>query len=144
MNGLIRTRMIGGIAVLLLGVCPAVASAQSVQGHGKFNNAGYSLDDEISVNACLDKWGNAHGYVVWTGDVPKGDRGGPSDPWIIEVTGLFFDGNTVYVQGVIVHSVFPQDIGQVVGLSFTDNSGTGQPDQVNGNFIEAGNIIVDD
>ena len=63
------------------------------------------------------------------------------------MTQIIFDGNTAHVLGVVVHSVFPEEIGIQVPLDFTDNSGTGQPDEI-GVFggasfpIVAGNIIV--
>ncbi len=57
---------------------------------------------------------------------------------------LIFDGNTAYVFGVVAHSVFPLDIGSPVLFAFTDNSGTGEPDEIDGTPIVAGNITVTD
>jgi hypothetical protein len=135
-------------AVLLLGLSPAIATAQtSVHGHGKTLNDEPFSDSEISVNASLDTDGVAHGTVVWVGGVTPRRPGGPADPWLIDVTQIIFDGNTAHVVGVVVHSVFPEEIGIEVPLDFTDNSGTGQPDEI-GVFggasfpIVAGNIIV--
>jgi hypothetical protein len=140
----------GIFAVLLLGLSPAIATApqRSVQGQGEVLDhpeGGFS-PSHISVDAWLDSSGVAHGTVVWTGGIPAGFVP-PADPWLINVTNIIFNGNTAYVSGVIVHSVFPADIGTVVPFVFTDNRRTGQPDEI-GPFgtgplpIVAGNIIV--
>ena len=143
----------GTLALLLLGLSPAIATAQSeVQGHGIFIHDvglpnGGQFFNQISVNAWLDDQGVAHGTMIWVGGVfqplpGNGQQGGPADPWFIAVTDIFFDGNTAYVFGVVVHSIFPGDEGTGVGFSFTDNSGTGLPDLINGTPIDGGNIIV--
>ncbi len=134
--------------MMLLGLSPAIGTAQtSVQGHGKVLNDEPFSDAEISVNAWLDTNGVAHGTVVWVGGTTPRRPGGPADPWLIDVTQIIFDGNTAHVFGVVVHSVFPEEIGIEVPFDFTDNSRTGQPDEM-GVFggasvpIVAGNVIV--
>jgi hypothetical protein len=136
----------GVVALVLWGLCPGVAAAQSVSGHGKLDNGPNLSPSQISVDAWLDADGVAHGSMVWVGDISPGSlpMAGPADPWFIDVTDIVFDGNTAYVTGVVSHSVFPTDIGNVVSFAFTDNSGTGQPDEIDGQPIEAGNITVDD
>ncbi|PYK47341.1 MAG: hypothetical protein DME20_12340 [Verrucomicrobia bacterium] len=93
------------------------------------NDPPYS-DAQISVNAWLDANGVAHGTVVWVGGTTHRRPGGPADPWLIDVTEIIFDGNTAHVIGVVVHSVFPEEIGIVVPFDFRDNSGTNQPDEI--------------
>jgi hypothetical protein len=134
--------------MLLLRLSPAIATAQtSVQGQGVGRNDPPYSDAHISVNAWLDANGVAHGTVVWVGGTTHRRPGGPADPWLIDVTQIIFDGNTAHVIGVVIHAVFPEEIGIVVPFDFTDNSGTGQPDEI-GVFggasfpIVAGNIIV--
>jgi len=144
----------GIFAMMLLGFSPAIAMAQSaVRGHGKaqVQSGDEFLTSQISVDAWLDDDG-AHGTVVWVGGVPftpgHPQKAGPADPWLIDVTNILFDGNTAHVFGVVVHSVFPADIGTEVPFLFTDNSGTGEPDEI-GVFgsdpvpIVAGNIVVE-
>ena len=147
LRGLIRRGMMCGVvAALLFAVCPAVANAQSVRGHGEISNGPDFSPSQISVNAWLDAAGVAHGTMVWVGDIAPGSRpmAGPADPWFIDVTDIVFDGDTATVTGVVSHSVFPSDIGNVVTFTFTDNSDLGLPDQIDNQFIEAGNIVVDD
>jgi hypothetical protein len=147
MKTTLRITSITAMAMILLGLSPAIATAQtSVQGHGKALNEEPFSDAEISVNAWLDENG-VHGTAVWVGGTTPRRPGGPADPWLIDVTQLTFDGNTAHVLGVVVHAVFPEEIGIQVPMDFTDNSGTGQPDEI-GVFggasvpIVAGNIIV--
>jgi hypothetical protein len=85
--------------------------------------------------------------VVWVGGTTPRRPGGPADPWLIDVTQIIFDGKTAHVFGVVVHSVFPEEIGIGVPLDFRDNSGTGQPDEMGvfgGDLVPiiAGNFIV--
>src|SRR5262249_13072649 len=115
----------------------------SVRGHGEVPEPGLS-PSQISVDAWLDDNGVAHGTMTWIGDVVPGHPGGPADPWLIDVQSIVFDGNTAYVYGVVAHSVFPLVIGTPVGVAFTDNSGTGEPDEINFTPIVAGNITVAD
>ena len=63
------------------------------------------------------------------------------------MTQIIFDGNTAHVFGVVIHSVFPEEIGIGVPLDFRDNRGTGQPDETGvfgGDLVPiiAGNFIV--
>ena len=124
---------------------PAVATAQSIRGHGEVPNDGES-PSQISVNAWLDDDGVAHGAMIWVGAVVVGSnpKAGPADPFLIEVLDIVFDGNTAYVFGVVVHSVFPFDIGTAIEFAFTDNSGTGEPDEIGGAPIVAGNFTIND
>lgn len=144
----LRITWVTAIAMWLVGLSPAIATAQtSVQGFGRVPNDPPFSDALISVNAWLDPNGIAHGTVVWVGGTTHRRPGGPADPWLIDVTEITFDGNTAHVFGVVIHSVFPEDIGIGVPLDFTDNNGTGAPDEI-GVFggdsfpIIAGNFIV--
>jgi len=134
-------------AVFLLGLCPAVASAQTVRGHGKISNGPDLSPSQISVNAWVDDTGAAGGMMAWTGDVsppyPPG-TGGPAEPYIVEVTSVFFADNSAIVYGFVVNSPQGQYDGVPVAFVFTDNSGTGLPDQIDGEWIDAGNITIGD
>jgi hypothetical protein len=144
-RSLIGSRSVHGIlAVLVCAFGPVVAlGGGSVRGHGKLPEPGLSTS-QVSVDAWLDDNGVAYGTVGWIGDVTPAQPGGPADPWLIDVQDIAFDGNTAYVYGVVVHSVFPEDIGTVVVLTFTDNSGAGEPDEINSMPIVAGQIMVND
>jgi hypothetical protein len=74
--------------------------------------------------------GGAHGTAVWVGGTTPRRPGGPADAWLIDVAQITFDGNTAHVFGVVVYSVFPEEIGIQVPFDFTDHSGTGQPDEI--------------
>jgi hypothetical protein len=141
--------MVRGImAALLCSLSPALATAgDSVRGHGKvLLDPPPASPSEISVDAWLDDNGVAQGTVTWTGDVIPGSlpQTGLADPFLIDVLSITVDGNTAYVFGVVAHSVFPEDIGSPFFLAFTDNSGTGAPDEINFTPIVAGNITVND
>jgi hypothetical protein len=144
-----RVRSLTGsiVAALVLALGPGLALAGgSVHGHGKIVN-GYDLStSQYSIDAWLDDDGVAHGMMTFIGDITPGSlpRGGPADPWHLEVTDLYFEGNTAYVTAVIVHSLYPSDIGVIINLAFTDNRGTGEPDEIGGIPIDAGNITVND
>ncbi len=147
LRDLIRCGVACGIAVVVLGgLGPAVATAQSVRGFGEVQLGPASIDSpsEISVDAWVDDNGVAQGTIAFIGDVTFATPGGPADPWIIEVYQIDFFGNTAVVAGVVVQSVFPSDIGSGVQFFFTDNSGTGEPDEINFTPIVAGNITVHD
>jgi len=140
-----------GVAALLFALCPAVATAQSVRGQGEYpSGVPFISNSHISVDAWVDREGVVHGSIADTGGVSFGVRGGLADPWFIEVVALRIDGNTAYVVGVVTHSLFPSDIGTVLFFRFTDNSGTGEPDEISFDFgdvglpIVAGNITVRD
>src|SRR5262249_13540721 len=132
---------VGITALLLGGLNPAMAMAQSVRGHGRVDG---EISGQISVNAWLDDRNACHGYVIWTGPINPGDSYGTADPWLIKLNGLRFDRNNAYIDGSVAFSQFPDDIGRRVFFVFTDNSGTGEPDEINGIPIEDGNIIVRD
>jgi hypothetical protein len=139
----------GALAALLFALSPAIAAAQSVRGHGEISNGPDFSPSQISVNAWLDAAGVAHGLITWEGDIfdpAPGNLGpgGPSDPFLIEVTGIVFDGDTAIVSGVVVSS--PKGIGNGLfeEFSFTDNSAIGLPDEIDGQPILAGNITVED
>jgi hypothetical protein len=62
---------------------------------------------------------------------------------------LEVDGNTAYVEAIVVHSLFPVDIGTIVNFIFVDNSATDTPDEIDTDVfgsgeITAGNITVTD
>jgi hypothetical protein len=147
---LIRNAIVcGAAAVLLLGLGPAVATAQSVRGHGEISNGPGLSPSQISVNAWIDANGVVQGHMTWVGDVANTPpyppaQGGPAEPFIVQVTFIEFFGNTAFVGGVVVASPDGIGDGQFVEFSFTDNSGTGLPDEIDGTPIIAGNITVDD
>jgi hypothetical protein len=125
------TGVAGGIlALLLFAFTPAVAPAQSARGHGEIPNGPGLSPSQISVDAWLDDDGVAQGTTIFIGDVPNLHPGGPADPWLIDVQDIYFDGNTAYVTGVVVHSVFPADIGSLIFFAFVDNSSIGDPDEI--------------
>jgi hypothetical protein len=138
----------GGIlAGLVLALGPGLALAGgSVHGHGKvpIDSVPPFTVSEISIDAWLDDAGVAHGMVQWNGDgLPHSNQpGGPTDPYHMEVTDLYIDGNTAYVWAVVVNAPNQTANGQEFEFTFTDNSGTADADEINGVPIEAGNIIV--
>lgn len=147
---LAKASIICGITALLLAVAPAIALAESVTGHGKVSIGDVS-PLQVSVHAWRDIDGLVHGSVTAIGGVAFGvfPKGGPADPWFLDVVDLEVAGNTAYVQAVAVHSLFPEDIGTVVNFIFIDNSATGTPDEIEtdiegGGEIVAGNITVTD
>ena len=160
MNRLFRpnkTRLACVAAALLLALSPAAASAQSVKGEGTsfYDNGvpdGGNYFEHIAVNAWLDDDGVAHGTVAWIGDTFIGlpgnvnfwGLGGPADPFILDVTDLYFDGRTAVVGGFVTASPGGQANGGYFILSFTDNSGTDEPDEINGSPIDVGQITVRD
>ena len=150
LRNLTRSALVSGIALaVLFSLDASVAMAQSVRGHGKIDNGPNLSPSEISVDAWIDANGDVQGMMEWVGDVANNvpytpGTGGPADPYHMQVVDLFFYGNTVYVVGVVVNSPQGASDGQVVEFAFTDNSGLGLPDQIDGEFILAGNITVDD
>jgi hypothetical protein len=136
-------------AVLLLGLCPALATGQTVRGHGKISNGPDLSPSQISVNVWVDDTGAAQGMMAWTGDIPTTPpyppgTGGPSEPFIVGVYGVLFDGNSAFVFGIVVNSPQGAFDGEFVSFTFTDNSATGDPDQIDGQPILAGNITIRD
>jgi hypothetical protein len=122
------------LVALLFGLCPTV-SAQSVRGHCEIPGSILS-STRISVNAWIDANGEAQGSMVWIGGVPNTPpyppgQGGPAEPFIVEVTDVSFFGNTAFVEGEVIASPGGIGNGQFTGFYFTDNSGTGQPDEIN-------------
>ncbi|MDC0672131.1 hypothetical protein [Nannocystis radixulma] len=97
-------------AVLSLDVNAKPPATGVVRGHGKVpSSAGGFLPSQISINAWLDSEG-AHGRVIWIGDFefvpgdPQG-KGGPADPWFIDVTSIsFLPNNSAEICGVVVHA----------------------------------------
>jgi hypothetical protein len=138
----------GILAALLLGIGPAVAMPQgTVRGQGRVQIDGPDFStSSVSVDAWLDDSGVAHGTMTWTGDIlfTPGNpvKGGPADPWLINVTDIAIAGNTATVCGTVVHTVSPEDMGVVWCFQFADNSETGQPDKINFTPVLAGNIII--
>jgi len=136
----------GIVAAVLCSLGPAIATAGAVRGHGKVQLGPASIysPSEISVDAWLDDDGVAYGTIAWIGDSPFAIPGGPADPFIIDVQEIVFDGNTAYVTGVVVASAEGLFNGFLETLIFTDNSGTAEPDEIDGEPIVAGNITVTD
>ncbi|MCY0991731.1 hypothetical protein OV203_31605 [Nannocystis sp. ILAH1] len=137
-------------AALPLDVNAKDAATGVVRGHGEVPSTeeGALLPSQISINAWLDSEG-AHGRIIWIGDfafVPGDpqDKGGPADPWIIDVTSLtFLSDNSAEVCGVVVHAPREEALEEEEGcLVFTDNRDTGEADTIDGVAINAGNILV--
>lgn len=131
------------LAVLVGSLSPAPALAQSVKGtgvlradHGAVD--GTNLFVTVAVNAYIDGNGNPRGTVSYLGNVPNTlphgnvGPGGPADPYVLGVTDLIVEGNVAYVRGIVIAS--PAGTGnangQEVDFVFTDNSGTGEPDEL--------------
>ena len=119
-------------------------------GHGKVST-GDTSPLQVSVHAWRDIDGIVHGSVTAIGDVALGvfPKGGLADPWFLDVVDLEVAGSTAYVRAVVVHSLFPDDIGEVVNFTFIDNSAIGAPDEIDtdiegGGEIVAGKITVTD
>jgi hypothetical protein len=151
------------LAVLVCSLSPATAMAgDSVKGTGVIRVAhgavdGTNLFVQVAVNAYLDSNGVPQGTIAYEGNVPNGlpqgnvGPGGPSDPYIMAVTDITVVGNTAFVTGVVIAS--PAGTGNANGstvyFAFTDNSGTGEPDELGvvGSFylpIDSGNYTVRD
>ena len=96
---------------------------------------------QIDVNAWLDTNGASPGTLEWIGSVVS-DTVPPAFPWHMDVTSIALSGNTAEVCWLSFDSVAPGDIGVEGYFDFTDNSATGAPDEIDGEPIEAGNIIV--
>jgi hypothetical protein len=159
MRKVIRIEMACLVMALLLGLSPAVATAQSVRGKGVFPDPSHGAKDGgnlfqgISVNAWIDADGVAQGHISWIGSVfqtlPDGSIhfGGPSNPAELVVTDVFFIDNTAYVTGVVVASPQGELDGDVWFFTFTDNSAIDEPDEISilGDFDDvpvAGNLRV--
>jgi hypothetical protein len=144
----VRSLTVGIVAGLVLALVPSLALAgSSVHGHGRVILGPGQDDCEISIDAWLDDDGVAHGMMEWTnGGLPHTNQpGGPANPFHLEVTDLYIVGNTAYVSAVVVHIANQTPNGQTINyFTFTDNSGTADPDEIDGIAIEAGNITVDD
>jgi hypothetical protein len=84
MSSLFRSSRIalgfGVVAALLIGLCPAVTTAQSVRGHGKISSGPAFSPSEISVNVWIGADGVARGKMVWIGDVAPPYTPGTSGP----------------------------------------------------------------
>ena len=150
----------GILAVLLLGLSPAVGAAQTqVKGSGTTHYSNGSTDvilfEHIEVNAWLNADGSGGGSVTWEGDVSflvpggTGFHGGPSDPFQIAVDTFIVDpfgigdDTTVFVAGVVVNSPnHAIDDGSPASFYFTDNSALDLPDEINFLPIGAGRIRV--
>jgi hypothetical protein len=119
-----------------------------ITSHGAVDGSNYF--EHVSVNAYFDANGIPTGHMSWEGSVtqslPMGNigPGGPSDPFIIDVTDLLIVGNTAYVGGIVVSS--PKGVGDgiFVSFAFTDNSAIGEPDELDGMPVDSGNYTVKD
>jgi hypothetical protein len=145
------------LIVMVLGLMNSVASAQTeVFGTGVIRTAqgasdGMNLFTQVSVDAWIDEDGVAHGRIVYIGDWEQtlpaqgntGHAGGPSNPWIGEVTAIYFAAdNTVEVDAELIHAPNMEDIGFLFSIVVTDNSGTDVPDLLNFAPIEVGNFTI--
>ena len=136
-------------AVLSLDVNAKTAATGVVRGHGEVPSTeeGALLPSQISINARQDSEG-AHGRIIWIGDFPfvpgdPQDKGGPADPWVIDVTSLtFLADNSAEVCGVVVQAPREEALMEEGCLVFTDNRDTGEDDTIDGVAILAGNILV--
>jgi hypothetical protein len=151
-----KTGILCGMVTFLVFGGASIASAQTeVFGSASvhYNNGtpeGGTFFRHVAVNAWLDENGVPHGTMTWEGDtdlVPDGGGrplyvGGLSDPFLMEVVDLWFDGDTAYVFAIVVHAPNDVDIGGSTYFAFTDNSGTDDPDEINFAPIDAGNITV--
>jgi hypothetical protein len=146
------------VALLLGGLGAGTAAAQSVKGNGiiKYSNGaadGANFFSKVNVHAWLDEGGFPQGTINWEGDeyqpLPQGNTGipgGPSEPYTLEVTALYVEGNVAWVEGVVITSPQKAANGQYFVFSFTDNEGTGEPDEIDGVPIDSGPgfIVLDD
>lgn len=111
---------------------------------------GEILFRHIAIDAWLDEEGDAHGTMIWEGDIakvppasgPPEYTAGPSLPYILDVMDIVFDGNNTFVIGIVVNSPVHTDEGSVAAFSFTDRSGTGDRDLIDGEPTDAGNYTV--
>jgi hypothetical protein len=156
-RSLVKVGVVAGlVAVLLGGLGAGTAAAQSVKGTGiiKYSNGAKDGGNDfikVTVNAWLDEGGFAQGTMTWQGSLfqslPHGNTGtpgGPSDPYQIKVTALRVRGNMAWVSGVVVSSPKGLGNGSSVSFTFTDNDGTGKPDELDGAPIDSGRYTVED
>jgi hypothetical protein len=128
--------------LVVASVAMAAQPGSEVRGHGKVQ-IGDPADVSVS-QIVVDAWTDAdgvHGMLEWTGGVGP-DAVPPAVPWHMDVTSIDVTGNTATVCWVVVHSVFPDDIGADGCFDFTDNRATGSPDEIDGEPIQAGNIVI--
>jgi len=128
--------------LVVASVAMAAQPVSEVRGHGKvqIGDPAVVSVSQIAVNAWTDANG-VHGTLEWIGGVGP-DTVPPAYPWHMDVTSIDVTGNTAHVEWVVVHSVVPEDIGVTGFFDFTDNRATGAPDTIDGEPIEAGNIVV--
>ena len=142
----------GILTLLVLGLSTSVATAQTqVSGSGmtRYSNGadGEIFFSHVAVNAWLDSDGIPQGTISWEGDHffypgPGNPPGGPPDTYIFDVIDLWFDGNTAWVTGEVIASVKGCANGAVYIFAFTDNSDSGDPDEIDLVPIDSGNISV--
>jgi len=130
------------------------AAAQSVQGNGIVKRSHGAVDganyfSKVTVNAWLDDEGVPQGMISWQGDFPQtlppntpANTGGPSDPYILEVTDLYVEGNTAWVGGIVIASTQGHANGGYASFVFIDNEGTADPDYLNYWPLDAGDYHV--
>ena len=142
----------GILTLLVLGLSTSDATAQTrVSGSGmtRYSNGadGEIFFSHVAVNAWLDSDGTPQGTISWEGDHffypgPGNSPGGPPDAYIFDVIDLWFDGDTAWVTGEVIASVKGGANGVVYIFAFTDNFGTGEPDEIDFVPIDSGNIKV--
>jgi hypothetical protein len=144
------------LSLLCFGLAADPASAQTrVFGSASLHYQNGTLEGgtyfrHVAVNAWLDNDNVAHGTMAWEGDTdlrPHGGGrptyvGGLSDPFLLEVVDIIFDGNSAIVIGTVIHAPNNVDIGGTAEFIFTDNTATDDPDLINGMPIDAGHISV--
>jgi hypothetical protein len=135
-RSLVKVGVVAGlVAVLLGGLGAGTAAAQSVKGTGIImiktgsNHDGGLYIFKVTVDAWVDEFGVAQGKINMGGN-PGGRR--------LDVTDIYVVGNTAWVQGIVVSSPMGYFNGTYATFTFTDNSGTDEPDELNGVPIDEG------
>ncbi len=150
--------------VLAIALCSSSPAAppgtRSINGHGiwaqdtgdVYENHQPYLESTM-INAWVDECGQPRGTIVWM-DVYNGLFGAQGDEhgqgvsgytWQVEVdTYIMFADNEVYVEGEIVHSNVPSDIGGRNGFFVRDNGDTPNdpPDEIGGTPLIRGNFRI--
>jgi hypothetical protein len=102
--------------------------------------------ERTSINAWIDSSGVAHGVMTWD-DVLNtlpggGGKGITGYNWVMRVDTLVIDGNSAFVEGVIIVSNhYPADVGGRKGFFVVDN-GPGNLDTIDGIPLYSGNFTI--
>lgn len=155
---LVKVTMLSGLMAVFGGLAAENAAAQSVRGSGikRYSHptqTGQIYFSKVAVDAWLDGDGVARGTISWQGDFPLNPAeaipGGPSQPFLLDVTDLLVIGNMAWVEGVVISSVQGNANGQFYSFLFTDNSDIDARDEIAGPFggpgpIDSGSYTVID